>query len=321
LLRYLSGSIGFAECRGEGIRSIAAFVTVDEVKPDSQLMPIRQTLSFYLEDIETPIGKAINFTITGLVLLSSVIFVAETYSIAPTLRTALHFLDTAILCVFAIEYLLRFWCADRKLRYIFSLYGLLDLLAILPFFLSSFDIRFIRLFRWFRILRLIRFIEGRTIFGYVSNEDSVVVTRILFSLFSIVFVYSGLIYQVEHPANPEKFQTFLDAVYFSIATMTTVGFGDVTPSSQIGRLLTVMMILTGIALIPWQLGDLIKRLVKTTTQVQTLCPNCRLSLHDADARFCKICGNELSKYGPFCEVPPSQIASELPKSDRVSQVP
>jgi voltage-gated potassium channel len=256
-------------------------------------MLLRQKIGFYFEDIETPTGKAINLLITGFVLLSSAIFVAETYPISSILRAGLDTLDSIILGFFAIEFLLRFWCSENKIRYFFSLYALIDLIAILPFLLGSADIRFIRIFRWFRILRLIRFIEGKTIFGYVSSEDSATVVRILFTLFAIIFVYSGLIYQVEHPVNSEKFHTFLDAVYFSVATMTTVGFGDVTPISQMGRLLTVLMILTGIALIPWQLGDLIKRLVKTTTQIETLCPTCSLSLHEADARFCRSCGSEL----------------------------
>jgi voltage-gated potassium channel len=270
-------------------------------------MSIRERIGFYLEDIETPIGKAINLLITILVLLSSVIFVAETYPLAANLRTWLEILDTAILFTFLVEYLLRFWCAQNKVRYFFSLYSLIDLIAVLPFLLTSVDIRFIRLFRWFRILRLIRFIEGKTIFGYLSSEDSATFARILFTLFAIIFVYSGLIYQVEHPVNSSKFKTFLDAVYFSIATMTTVGFGDVTPISEAGRLLTVLMILTGIALIPWQLGDLIKRLVKTANQVETLCSNCGLSLHDADAMYCKICGSELSKVGAFCQLPERRI--------------
>jgi voltage-gated potassium channel len=166
-------------------------------------------------------------------------------------------------------------------------------MAIIPFLLGVVDISFIRLLRWFRILRLIRFIESRTLFGRISTEDGVILARILFTLFAIIFVYSGLIYQVEHPVNPKVFSTFFDAVYFSVVTMTTVGFGDVTPISQAGRLMTVLMILTGIALIPWQLGDLIKRLVKTANQVETLCPACGLSFHDADAQFCKLCGSKL----------------------------
>ncbi|MDX2243368.1 MAG: ion transporter [Leptolyngbyaceae cyanobacterium bins.302] len=264
-----------------------------------QPIPLRQQLSFYLEDIETPVGKAVNLAITGLVLLSSAIFVAETYSLPDGVRSQLELIDSIILWIFAIEYLIRFWCAENRLRYCFSVYSLIDLLTILPFFVGAIDIQFIRVFRWFRILRLIRFLEGRTIVGYVSQEDSVIFTRILLTLFIIVFVYSGLIYQVEHPKNPAVFSTFLDAVYFSVATMTTVGYGDVTPHTELGRFLSILMILTGIAIIPWQLGDLIKRLVKTTNKVETICPGCGLGYHDADAEFCKICGTQLK---PGCPV-------------------
>ncbi|MCU0570601.1 MAG: ion transporter [Oculatellaceae cyanobacterium Prado106] len=263
---------------------------------------VRQKVRFYLEDIETVIGRSLNLGITGLVLLSSAIFVAETYALPAVVSLRLNFLNQIILILFTVEYLLRCWSAERRLRYIFSVYGLIDLLAILPFLLTTVDISFIRIFRWFRILRLVRFIEGRTIFGYVSREDSVIFVRILFTLFTIIFVYSGLIYQVEHPVNSGQFKTFLDAVYFSVATMTTVGFGDITPSSEMGQLLTVLMILTGIALIPWQLGDLIKQLVKTSKQVEVPCPKCGLASHDEDAKFCKACGTSLLTPGALCEL-------------------
>jgi voltage-gated potassium channel len=273
-------------------------------------MELRKIVRFYLEDIETSIGRAINLAIAGLVLLSSAIFITETYVIPETVRVRLDLLNQIILVIFTIEYLLRFWSAERKLRYFFSLYALIDLVAILPFLFTAIDFRFIRIFRWFRILRLLRYVEGKyvegkTIFGYVSREDSAIFIRILFTLFSIIFIYSGLIYQVEHPINPKVFATFLDAVYFAVATMTTVGYGDITPISQIGRLLAVMMILTGIALIPWQVGDLIRQLVKTSTQTvaEILCSNCGLTTHDTDARFCKICGKPLVKVGDACELP------------------
>ncbi|ARV59468.1 Ion transporter [Nostocales cyanobacterium HT-58-2] len=254
----------------------------------------REKTAFYLKDLETPVGKFVNLTIAGLVLLSSGIFVAETYNIPDILRFYLDTIDTVILLIFAAEYLLRFWSEENKIKYIFSFYSIIDLMAILPFFLGTVDISFIRILRWFRILRLIRFIDKKILFGR-STEDSLIPVRILFTLFAIIFVYSGLIYQVEHPVNPEVFVTFLDAFYFSIVTMTTVGFGDVTPISELGRLLTVLMILTGIALIPWQVGDLIKRLVKNANQVETVCSGCGLSFHDADAKFCKTCGMKLRK--------------------------
>jgi voltage-gated potassium channel len=273
----------------------------------SPSMTLQQKVRFYLEDIETPIGRWINISIIGLVLLSSGIFVAQTYPISAQVRSYLDSFNQVILVLFSIEYLLRLWSTDRRIRYVFSLYGLIDLLAILPFLLTTVDISFIRVFRWFRVLRLIRFIEGKTIFGYVSREDSVIFVRILFTLFTIIFVYSGLIYQVEHPVNSQKFSTFLDAIYFSVATMTTVGFGDITPVSEMGQLLTVLMILTGIALIPWQLGDLIKQLVKTSKQLEIRCENCGLDAHDADAKFCKACGNGLLTTGIACEISTQKV--------------
>ncbi|XWK90857.1 MAG: potassium channel family protein [Phormidium sp.] len=260
-------------------------------------MLLRKKISFYLEDIETPTGRSINLIITGLVLLSSVIFVIETFSISPDIRTILKYIDSVILLIFALEYLLRFWCVENKYKFLFSLYSVIDLIAILPVFIGWIDISFIRLFRWLRILRLLRFLDPQNLPGHLTTEDSLILTRIIFTLFAIVFVYSGLIYQVEHPVNPEVFQTFFDAAYFAVVTMTTVGFGDVTPISQAGRFLTIMMIFTGIALIPWQVGDLIKRVVKSANEVEIPCHTCGLFLHDPDANFCKICGTKLEKTG------------------------
>ncbi|TVP57340.1 MAG: ion transporter [Nodularia sp. (in: Bacteria)] len=257
------------------------------------MLPNREQTEFYLKDLETPTGKVINLTLAALVLLSSGIFVAETYSIPDSIRFHLDLIDTAIVSIFAGEYVLRLWSTENKITYIFSFYSIIDLLAILPFFLGVVDIRFIRLLRWFRILRLIRLIDKKNLFGTISTEDGVIFARILFTLFAIIFVFSGLIYQVENPVNHHVFATFLDAFYFSVVTMTTVGFGDVTPISELGRLLTVLMILTGIALIPWQVGDLIKRLVKTANQVETVCSGCGLAFHDLDAVFCKRCGTKL----------------------------
>ncbi|MBV6622325.1 MAG: ion transporter [Rivularia sp. (in: Bacteria)] len=254
----------------------------------------RENLDFYLRDLQTPLGKIINLSIVVLVMLSSGIFVAQTYLIPQSISFVLNIVDILIINIFAVEYLLRLWSAENRIQYIFSFYSIIDLIAILPFFMGIIDMSYIRLLRWFRILRLIRYVDRKFLFGHITTEDGAIFTRILFTLFAIIFVYSGLIYQVEHPVNPQVFTTFVDAMYFSIVTMTTVGFGDVTPVSQIGRLLTVLMILTGIALIPWQVGDLIKRIVKTANEVETICPGCGLDFHDEDAKFCKICGTKLS---------------------------
>jgi voltage-gated potassium channel len=257
-------------------------------------MILTDKISLYLEDIENPIGKIVNLFITWLVLVSTGIFIAETYPISIELRSLIGKIDIIILSIFAIEYLLRLMVAPSKLKYIFSFYSLIDLIAILPVLTGITDVSFIRILRWFRILRLLRFVEGKAVLGNLDREDSSIVTRILFTIFSIIFIYSGLIYQVEHPVNPREFGTFFDAVYFSVVTMTTVGFGDITPTSDAGKLMTVLMILTGIALIPWQLGDLIKQVAKSGNKVNLACNKCQLSSHDLDASFCKRCGTQLN---------------------------
>ncbi len=258
-------------------------------------MLLRQKIALYLEDIETPVGRAVNLFILGLILLSSAIFVAQTYPIPDSVRNIVDTIDRLIGTIFVAEYIIRFLCSDDKIKFFLRPFSLLDLIAILPFLLRLTNIQYIRMFRWFRLLRFIRFINLKIYFLRINSEDGAIFARILFTLFTIIFVYSGLIYQVEHPVNAEAFGTFLDAFYFSVVTMTTVGFGDVTPISEVGRLLTVLMILTGIALIPWQLGDLIKQLLKTANQVEKLCSGCGLPFHDKDAQFCKICGTSLEK--------------------------
>ncbi|QQE65367.1 Ion transporter [Leptolyngbya sp. BL0902] len=253
----------------------------------------RDRLRGYLETTETLTGQVINGVIVALIFLSAVIFVVKTYPISPSLDTWLNRLDWLIVLAFTLEYGLRLWVAPHPWRYALSLYGLLDLVAILPSWIGVFDIRFLRFFRSLRILRLVRIFNNRLWFGQVTSADSLILLRILFTLGAIIFIYSGLIFQVEHPRNPDGFKTFLDALYFAVVTMTTVGYGDVTPISDAGRGLTVAMILTGIALIPTQISSLIRQLVKVTDSRHQPCSGCGWANHDDDARFCKRCGTGL----------------------------
>lgn len=255
----------------------------------------REKIAFYLDDITTLKGLLLNLSILGLILLSLLIYVVQTYEITPTWDLILDRLELLILILFAFEYLVRLWCADNKLKFIFSPLAIMDLLSILPVFIGIFDISFFRVFRSFRILRIIRFFGFGISVLQVQKTDQIVIARILLILTSIIFVYAGLIYQVEHPVNPQVFRHFFDAFYFCVVTMTTVGFGDVIPLTDQGRLVTVLMILTGILLIPWQIGDLTRQLLKTNQKIETQCLNCGLLTHDIDANFCKSCGQKLDK--------------------------
>lgn len=245
------------------------------------------------ENSNTPVGTAVNGAIAIFILLSAALFAAQTYPLPPQVLLGIGIADKIILALFTAEYAIRLWSAERPLRFIFSIYGLIDLVAILPFVLGFVDTRFLRLIRWLRILRLARFFEQKTWFSKLSGSEGLIFARILFTLFSIIFIYSGAIYQAEHEVNSQDFVTFLDAVYFAVVTMTTVGFGDITPVSEAGRGLTIMMILTGIALIPTQVGNFIQQFTKVQNSVRLTCSNCGLLGHETDAQYCRRCGTEL----------------------------
>ena len=260
---------------------------------NDRLSQWRKKVAFYLENIETNIGLTINLIILVLILISLGIFVAETYPISERIKQVLELFDTAILVLFTFEYFIRLWSAKQKKQFFWSFFSLIDLIAILPLLIGIFDLRFLRIFRWFRILRIIRFWElEKKVLG-VRVGKNIVFIRIFLTLFSLIFIYAGLIYQIEHRVNGDSLKNFFDAFYFVVVTMTTVGYGDVTPLSEPGRAMTLLMILTGVLFIPWQFGELIAEVVKKVNSIEQKCDRCGLSRHDPDAQFCKQCGNKL----------------------------
>ncbi|WP_319420868.1 ion transporter [Pleurocapsa sp. FMAR1] len=271
-------------------------VVTEESKIKS--LSLRRKIAFYLEDTETSLGLWLDLVILGLILLSSGIFVAQTYPISQQLQTILSNIDLIILIIFTIEYLVRCWSADNPQKYFFSFFGFIDLISVLPLLLGWINVGYLRIFRWFRILRIIRFWKIEKLLPGIQAKDSIVLIRIFLTLFTIIFVYAGLIYQVEYQINSDRLKNFFDALYFVVVTMTTVGYGDVTPLSQPGRVMTLLMIFTGVLLIPWQLSELIRQIVKssivkTSSFIEHKCSNCNLSRHDSDAQFCKQCGAKL----------------------------
>ena len=261
----------------------------------------RETLQFYLIDCKTAIGKVIDIFIILLNLFICLIMVIETYPVSETTRQLLWDLEVIIVLFFIIEYVARLYAAHDRLRQLVDVYSIIDLIAILPtlsvIFLPLFgitlDIGFIRFIRAFRTLRIFRFLrftaDGDFFFGSITPQ-LLKVTRLLLTILMIFFISSGLFYFVESDLNLNV-KNFGDAFYFTVIALTTVGFGDIIPLSDAGKWVTVLMILSGIVLIPWQISQIAKEWVRMGTKKEIICPKCGLRYHDEDASHCKSCGH------------------------------
>lgn len=235
-------------------------------------------------------GRIFEFFTSILVLLLCIIFVIETYPIPESLFNFLITVELAITSFFLLEYIVRWWALSFSIRYLFTGLAIIDFIAILPLFLSA-HFQFIRILRLFRVLRLFRIFEHHKFAFFTLSDYHLRLIRVIFTLFSIVFIFSGLIYDIEHKLNPKAFPTFFEAFYYAVSTLSTVGFGDIVPISTKGRLLTTMMIISGAILIPWQISNLVKSIIVNTQKKESTCPDCGLTHHDLDATYCKACGH------------------------------
>ena len=210
-----------------------------------------------VERTDTAAGRAFDFAIQGLIVLSLVSFAVETLpGLSDRGRSVLSSLETVVVVIFTTEYLLRLAVADRRLRFVFSFYGLIDLAAILPFYIASgIDLRSIRAFRLLRLFRafkLLRYSEaiGRFRRAFLMAREEIV----LFFSASLLLLYVAAvgIYYFENPAQPEAFTSIFHSLWWAVATLTTVGYGDVYPVTAGGKLFTfgVLMLGLGIVAVP-----------------------------------------------------------------------
>lgn len=264
----------------------------------------RETVQFYMIDFKTPLGRAIDIIIIALNLIAVSIFVLHTYDLSSAQQEMLWRLEIAVVAVFIMEYALRLYGAPDRGKHLKDAYSMIDLAAILPTLIimvlpASFfvyDIRFIQILRVltvFRIFRFLRFVsKSHMLFGTIS-QGKINIARLVFSIIIFFFVYSGIFYFVESPLN-SKVNNFGDAFYFIVVAVSTVGFGDIVPVTGIGKLVTVVMIISGIILIPFQAARIFRAWMASDRERKVqICPGCGLDRHDADARYCKACGEAL----------------------------
>ncbi len=261
----------------------------------------RKILQFYLIDCGTALGKAIDITIFFLNMAFCVILVIETYPISEATSRLLWKSEVIIVLLFIIEYAARLYATKNRVKQLADIYSVFDLIAILPtlsmflipLFGITLNIDFIKLIqclRVFRVFKFLRFTADPDFFFGSINIQLLKVIRLFTTILMIFFISSGLFFVVESNLNPDV-KNFGHAVYFSVVALTTVGFGDIIPQSNAGRWVTVLMIISGIIFIPWQLGKIVKAWARMATKKLVICPGCGLRYHDEDASHCKSCGH------------------------------
>jgi len=261
----------------------------------------REKLQFYLIDCRTPIGKLIDIVIIALNLFICGIFVAETYALTAATRQVLWRLEVVIVFFFIFEYAVRLYGSPNRLRQITDIYSIIDLVAvlptlsllILPLFGFSPNLGFMRLIRGIRVFRIFRFLRFTAdpdfFFGRFTRRF-LTVLRLIITILMIFFISAGLFYEVENNLNPNV-SNFGDAFYFTVVALTTVGFGDITPLTPAGKWVTVIMIFSGVILVPWQVSRIIREWLHMARKKEIICPSCGLRYHDHDASHCKSCGH------------------------------
>ena len=226
-----------------------------------------------VERSDTVPGRAFDLVMQALILFSIFSFSIETL---PDLETSTRiFLDISeviIVMVFTAEYLLRLYVADRKLGYVLSFYGLIDLIAIVPFYImSSIDLRSLRIFRLlrlFQLMKLLRFSKAMRRFAraFVIAKEEIVV----FSVITVMLLYLSAvgIYYFENEAQPEAFKSIVHSLWWAVTTLTTVGYGDVYPITAGGKIFTFIILMIGLGIVAIPAGLLASSLSKARTEEQ-----------------------------------------------------
>ncbi len=252
---------------------------------------------------ETPAGKTFDVLLIASIFLSIIVVMLDSVAaINAAYGYQLFLLEWIFTILFTVEYLLRLSCVERPWRYAVSFLGIIDLLAVLPTYLSLLVpgaeiflvVRILRVLRIFRVLKLVQFVGEANLLLKSLKASIHKITVFLFTVLCLVIIFGSLIYIIEGEAN--GFTSIPKSVYWAIVTMTTVGYGDISPKTAFGQTLAALVMVVGYSIIAVPTGivtaEFTQRLKKRTGK--HTCPGCGLDSHDSDAEFCKHCGASLS---------------------------
>lgn len=273
-------------------------------KPDGNNW--RSRLYEVIFEADTPAGKNFDIILIVSILLSVVAVMLDSVK---SFRLAhgdlLYNIEWFFTIIFTIEYLLRMLCVKSKTKYAISLFGIVDLLAIMPTYLSLFlpgsqfllVIRILRVLRIFRILKLVKFLDEAELLVSAMKASRRKITVFLFTVLTLVVILGSLMYLIEGEEN--GFTSIPFSIYWAIVTLTTVGYGDVVPKTPLGITLSSVIMIIGYSIIAVPTGIVTAEISfasieeREKKRLKIVCNNCGNDKNDSDARFCKNCGTKL----------------------------
>jgi voltage-gated potassium channel len=252
---------------------------------------------------DTAAGRAFDVTLIALILVSVVAVSVETVSgLPPGVYRALRVFEWALTVLFTVEYLLRLAAVGRPLAYAFSFFGVVDVLAILPTYVSLIlpgtqvllVVRILRLLRVFRVLKLAHFLTEAHVLGQALRSSMRKIVVFLVTVSTLVVVIGALMYVVEGAEH--GFTSIPQSMYWAVVTLTTVGYGDISPKTPLGQALASVVMILGYGIIAVPTGIVTAELTAGRTPAPVsgqACPTCGAEGHGTDARFCRRCGSAL----------------------------
>ena len=268
-------------------------------------MGLRKRLGDIIFETNTPVSRGFDVVLLWAILLSVLAVMLESVaSIQVRFGTALRVLEWSFTGLFTVEYLVRIYSARKRLRYVGSFFGIVDLLAVLPSYLSLFFIgsqyfiviRALRMLRVFRVLKLVRFLGEASVLSRALRASREKIVVFLVAVLTIVVIVGSVMFLVEGEAS--GYTNIPVSVYWAIVTLTTVGYGDIIPTTPLGRFLAAIVMILGYGVIAVPTGIVTTELARVSRENERRqhqhCHHCGLEGHDDDAVFCRRCGERLA---------------------------
>lgn len=235
---------------------------------------MRDKIKSIVEINDNKLSRYFAFFIQALILISIVTFSVETIpNLKPQTKTILFAIEIFSVSVFTIEYLLRIYVADSKPKFVFSFFGIIDLLAILPFYLSfGIDLRSLRALRFLRLFRILKLVRYNKAMNHFTRAIKTAKEEILLFVFiTLILIYFSAvgIYYFENEAQPEHFTSIFDSLWWAIITLTTVGYGDVYPITVGGKVFTFFILMIGLGIVAIPTGIISSALTKSIDKKET----------------------------------------------------